>query len=62
MNSVDYIRNKNFDFFFFKAKGKIKTTDSKKNAVNNTDKSIKHFSYKEIIQFAKKNTKKSINK
>lgn len=34
----------------------------KKKAVNKTDKYIIHLLYKKIIQFDKKNTKKSINK
>ena len=42
----------------------MQTTDSKKKkkAVNKTDKYIIHLLYKKIIQFDKKNTKKSINK
>ena len=48
---------------FKKTKRKTQTTDSKKKkASNKTDKYIIHLLYKKIIQFDKKNTKKSINK
>lgn len=62
INSFDYIRNKNFDTSFLKSlKEKCKQQTVKKGC-SKTDKYIMHLLHKKIIQFGKKNSKKSINK